>query len=672
MISSGAILRKSPSPRLVAAALAASWALNAGRAAAQRPPEVARGAAPAWVEWLTPDFAPATPQELADAGGWFMLLLDLQTDVSSETQFVHEAVRLLNPAGLERWSKLLIVFDPSYQRVTLHRLWIQRDGTRIELTERQAITVREREPNLERNFYDGTITLEALIEDLRPGDVVEWAYSIRGRNPILGGRYADSFNLSATLPVRRWRTLIRLPEDRVEAFALKTFNGADRLVERDGASVRADLRDACAVRPMAYAPSWFFPYPRFEISEFTDWAAVADWASTFYLRDEPLPEELQPVLEKLRQTGDPDERLRAALQFVSESVRYVAVASGIHSHAPYPLADVARRRFGDCKDKAILLVALLRAAGIEAWPALVNTDLRHTIANSLPSPIVFDHVIVEARVKDGRTLWVDPTAPFQRGPLDRRFMPAYGFALPVRKGATTLSVVPGSGAESSAMDVIERFILPEREGDPVRLEVRTTFTGVEADRIRAQVAATPAREIQDQYRNFYARRYHRVEAGHPLAVRDNEDENQIEVEEQWLLADPWKEDADTGMPGLFFEPIFAPHLHARPGASAIARPIALAYPVRIRHLIKVELPFELPLPTEQNRVKTAYWRFSFNTMPVGRTYSILYHYQTFSDHVPYPDLAEHRRALEKASTTSSHMIFHPWRFQRQPSLRPRP
>ena len=117
------------------------------------------------------------------------------------------------------------------------------------------------------------------------------------------------------------------------------------------------------------------------------------------------------------------------------------------------------------------------------------------------------------------------------------------------------------------------------------------------------------------------------------------------------------------MPGLFFEPIFANRLQERPGAAAIERPVRLPYPVRFRHLIKVEVPFEMSLPTEQNRVKTDHWRFAFNTMPVGRTYSILYQYQTFRDHVPARDLAEHRRALEKASATLTHMIFNPWRFR---------
>ena len=158
------ILDAVPSRRLrvVAAAMAAFCAAGV---AADAPPEVARGAAPEWVEWLAPDLAPATEREQAEAGGAYSLLLDLQTDVADETLFVHEAVLLLNAAGLEQRSRLLIVYDPSYQRIALHRLWIHRDGRRIELTDRQPIRLRQREPNLERNLYDGTLTLEALFED---------------------------------------------------------------------------------------------------------------------------------------------------------------------------------------------------------------------------------------------------------------------------------------------------------------------------------------------------------------------------------------------------------------------------------------------------------------------------------------------------------------------------
>ena len=99
------------------------------------------------------------------------------------------------------------------------------------------------------------------------------------------------------------------------------------------------------------------------------------------------------------------------------------------------------RRFGDCKDKALLLVTLLRALGTEAEPALVNTEARQAIADWLPSPLAFDHVIVRF-VFQSRTYWVDATRALQRGTLAHFEDPPFARALVVREGETGLSEIP--------------------------------------------------------------------------------------------------------------------------------------------------------------------------------------------------------------------------------------
>ncbi len=106
---------------------------------------------------------------------------------------------------------------------------------------------------------------------------------------------------------------------------------------------------------------------------------------------------------------------------------------------------VFERRFGDCKDKAFLLVTVFRALGIPAFPVLVNTVTRQTVAEGQPAATAFDHAIVQATI-DGRAYWLDATATYQRGPLSERYYPNYGYGLVVRPGTTTLTAIPPSGA----------------------------------------------------------------------------------------------------------------------------------------------------------------------------------------------------------------------------------
>ena len=120
-----------------------------------------------------------------------------------------------------------------------------------------------------------------------------------------------------------------------------------------------------------------------------------------------------------------------------------AIGNGVSGYKPEAPSTVFARRFGDCKDKNFLLVTILRALGIEAHPALVNTRLRQTVIELHPSATVFNHVIAQVNL-DGQIYWLDATANYERGPLAVRSWPCYGWALVVRPGTTELTAVAPS------------------------------------------------------------------------------------------------------------------------------------------------------------------------------------------------------------------------------------
>ena len=100
----------------------------------------------------------------------------------------------------------------------------------------------------------------------------------------------------------------------------------------------------------------------------------------------------------LRQTNR--QKADALLEYVQKEIRYTGLEIGLHSHAPNPPKVVLDRHFGDCKDKSLLLISVLGAVGIDAYPALVSSSLRVHVGEILPSPLAFDHVVVFA-VIDG-------------------------------------------------------------------------------------------------------------------------------------------------------------------------------------------------------------------------------------------------------------------------------
>jgi hypothetical protein len=212
--------------------------------------------------------------------------------------------------------------------------------------------------------------------------------------------------------------------------------------------------------------------------------------------------------------ADPEERLLAALRFVQDEIRYLAIAFGTGSYQPNDPGTVFARRFGDCKDKTILLCVILREMGIDAAPALVHTTARHTIEQYQPSPGAFDHVVAEVRLGES-VLWVDPTRTHQRGPLSARFFPPLGRALVIRPETTRLTVIPASTRGLPRTTVHETFEIQGRL-DPVQFQVVTIAEGLDAERLRAELAEIRRAELEKNYLNYYARQYPNIEISRPL------------------------------------------------------------------------------------------------------------------------------------------------------------
>ncbi len=158
---------------------------------------------------------------------------------------------------------------------------------------------------------------------------------------------------------------------------------------------------------------------RFAWGEDPTWQGLGRWYHQL-LADLPQndPSVSAQARALLKDHEAPRQRLEALVAFLRQQIRYVAVEVGIGGYRPHPPATVLARRWGDCKDKALLLIELLREAGIAAYPALILAE-DDRIDPQFPSPDQFNHLIVavptagllttaEDPVADGY-LFVDPT-----------------------------------------------------------------------------------------------------------------------------------------------------------------------------------------------------------------------------------------------------------------------
>ncbi len=147
---------------------------------------------------------------------------------------------------------------------------------------------------------------------------------------------------------------------------------------------------------------------------FPGWAAVGEWYRGLELsRATPDDEIKAKVAELTKGKASDEDKVRAIYEYVSTQIRYIGVAFGVGRYQPHEAVDVLHNQYGDCKDKATLLTAMLAAAGVPSDAALIGAGLRFNQA--VPSPASFNHLITHLKL-NGQDVWLDSTeevAPYR-------------------------------------------------------------------------------------------------------------------------------------------------------------------------------------------------------------------------------------------------------------------
>lgn len=599
------------------------------------------GPVPRWVEEQSARTDLAVPETSIHAGSFYLLTDDQVKGGPSAQTYRRRVLTLLNSAAVQESSRLSLEVDPVYERLVVHRIGILRDGRTVDALSEAEVRVVQNEEELDDDLLSGRQTVLFLLRDVRAGDVLDWSYTVTGTNPVLGGRFAETLPLARGLPAVRLRCRVVWPGARPLHHAVRGMSLEPRISRRHGATEYLWERDDVPGLELEdQLPSWFEPVPRVQLTDFGSWEDVARWAVDLYATSSAGSRDLDELAERFRSLPTPEERVLAAIRFVQDEIRYLGLEEGSGSHRPRAPEVVLARRFGDCKDKALLTVALLARLGVEAHVALVNTSARGLVEGKLPSPYDFDHVIVRLLL-DGRPCWVDPTASHQGGSLANLTLPRFDRALLVREGTNGLVPIPFQAPEEPTRVVKERFVAPAA-GRPGTLSVQTILTGAEAERARARLAYGSLDELARSSRERYEDADPDVEPVHPPVVKDDRALNRVEIEEEYRLPTFWT-DGERSVHGW----AVARYL-STPRSSRRTMPLAAPHPVYVSQIVELELPEPTEAGHDDVTVESAAFRFSHSTVQKGRTVTVQYTFRSLADAVDLARLADHLAALKKA------------------------
>ena len=319
--------------------------------------------------------------------GAVYLLVDRQANLERNAFYYHEARKVASENGLQEAASISISFNPAFENVTFHSIQLVRDGVISDRLDPSSIKLSKRERDPIRLTYDSSSSADVVLDDVRVGDVIEYSYTTEGANPLMRGKYYSTYGMQWNSWIGRNVFRLVYPANRKINFQAQNGALQPTVTTADGSTeLSYDAANVPGRTVEDDVPSGYSPRQRVEISEFHNWAELGQWAMPLFDIGESRSPELRAEIDKLRTIFDPDLRVVAALQFVQDEIRDVSVASWIGDHALTAPDEVMRRRSGDDKDKALLLVALLRGSDIDAAPALVSDLFRSDIRQQLPSP----------------------------------------------------------------------------------------------------------------------------------------------------------------------------------------------------------------------------------------------------------------------------------------------
>lgn len=332
---------------------------------------------------------------------------------SVRTEYV--VYKVLTQKGADGWDSVAVDWEPWHQERPRIRARVIGSDLSVHMLDPKRITEAPAREG-EYKTYGDAKTLRAPFPAIASGVVVEEEFVVAetapffalgnvgriyfGRTGVPVAHSMAEFDAPASLPLRTDTVLLNdLKPQRSEA------NGRVKLVYEHGPM------DALSPSEPNLPPD--VPhFPAVEYSTGASWQAIAvEYGKV--VESHANPSSVQTLVNQLiagkTTAGDKEQ---AIVEYLDREIRYTGIEFDEAAIIPHDPAETLANRYGDCKDKATLLVTMLRSAGIPAYVALLNAGSRADVPADLPGMGLFDHAIVY--VPDTPEMWIDATDPYAR------------------------------------------------------------------------------------------------------------------------------------------------------------------------------------------------------------------------------------------------------------------
>ncbi len=428
-------------------------------------------------------------------------------------------LKILDEIGKRSEKTQNFYIDRCYSKLSIRVMEIiKRDGhiipVNLKTNSRETAPLSDTEANI---YNPNRKVLKIFLPDLSIGDTIHYKVHRDYFKAVIPYHIYGMVLGQYTFPLRYYRFILMGPRDvRLYTLIKDKVKGTYSHKEWQKGDMQVQqwiFKDVPQITPEPSMPPFIRVAMRLLYSTLPSWKAVSRWyASLVEPKLKPTPAITAKVKELTHNIPCDEEKIKALFYFVAQKIRYMGIIAEKNrpGFEPHAVGLTFSRRYGVCRDKAALLVSMLRVAGFKADMVLVSVG--NKLDREIPVPY-FDHAVVVVRDATGEPLmYLDPTSE-----TSKQFFPDYerdSSCLIADKRGERLRVTPVQSPNHNLFQVTIRDILSAK-GSLVGT-VRATCTGFVDTALRYLMMVKGKEEREEFLMRTFKRRYPGIEISHLL------------------------------------------------------------------------------------------------------------------------------------------------------------
>lgn len=359
----------------------------------------------------------APGQEKYPQASALILLSDEKMDILPDNTSVferHFLVKILNDRG-KSFGEIEIGYDSTDEKVELDfARTIKPDGEVIKVGDKH---IRDVSKYLNFPLYSNARAMIISMPEVAVGSIIEYKVKIYQSRLVNKKDFYTAYTVQESEPIIQEKFTLSFPEERKASLLMlnEEYNYfkaklAPRISEKDGKKIYSwEFRNIPEIIPEPNMPPASETVTSFLLSSFSSWDEIYKWwwdlAKDKILASSDIK---QKVSQLVKDKAADRQKAEAIYDWCIQNIRYVAVEYGEAGHEPHKAEDIFRNKYGDCKDQSVLLITMLKEAGLDAFPVLIGTKGVFKLDDKFPS-LFFNHAIVALKINN-EVIFLDPTA----------------------------------------------------------------------------------------------------------------------------------------------------------------------------------------------------------------------------------------------------------------------